>query len=107
MYKCDICFEEKKKKKVLGCNHFLCKMCYDKLMTNTCPFCRQPFQREEKPLTINPEYYRDLDDDWISFSRYLKNGTEIIRTFRSSSVPISWRNDEMTTVIKKRRRRYN
>ena len=107
MYKCDICFEEKKKKKVLGCSHFLCKMCYDKLIKNTCPFCRQPFKREEKTLKTNPEYYRDIDDDWVSFSGYLKNDTEIIKTFRSSSVPISWRNNEMTTIIKKRKRRYN
>lgn len=107
MYTCEICFETKKKRQVLPCNHHTCKLCYSKLEKPTCPFCRAPFVREKKDIILSdPEPWRDLrDSEWVSYSRYLRNGTEIISTFRIGDVPESWRSDTMTTRVKRRRKR--
>jgi len=107
MYTCEICFEEKRKKHILPCNHHTCKLCFNKLMTLKCPFCRAPFTREKKDVVINdPEPWRELEtSEWVSYSRYLRNGTEIISTFRVGNVPDSWRSDVLTTKVKKRRKR--
>ena len=107
MYTCEICFENKKKRHLLPCNHYTCKLCFNKLQSSTCPFCRAPFKREKKDIIINdPEPWVTQDNsEWVSYSRYLRNGTEIISTFRVGSVPENWRSDVMTTRVKRRRKR--
>ena len=109
MFHSYICFLDKRKKEVPPCGHELCKLCFRSLYKENCPFCRQPFVRKKKELIItDPESYKDLDGkEWVSFSRYLKNGTEIIQTFRSGDVPKSWRDDSLTTIVKRRRKRYD
>jgi hypothetical protein len=32
----------------LSCNHKLCHQCYTKLTTQLCPYCRQPFNKDNK-----------------------------------------------------------
>lgn len=111
MAECEICFEEKKEKKYLICSHSLCSDCYEKIST-TCPFCRQPIPekilREQKleAMETDPDYWLEYDNrEWITYSRFLRNGTEIIRTFKRSDIPDSWRNDDLTVTLKRRKTR--
>ena len=55
---CSICLENDKTKfKVLDCCHKLCTDCYDKLVKNTCPFCRTIISgKEEKDYGIKSSY---------------------------------------------------
>ena len=56
MRECNICYEEnipERKIVVLECKHDLCKKCYDKLLQNTCPFCRREIKGRENNM-INP-----------------------------------------------------
>ena len=112
MKECGVCYEIKLQK-YFPCSHSVCHECYEKLQGDNCPFCRQQFREP----TVNsffqrgteysdPEYWRDYQrGDWVAYSRYLRNGNEIIRVFRNTEVPESWRNDEMTTIVRKRRLR--
>tara|TARA_R110002096_G_scaffold351901_1_gene544923 strand:+ start:128 stop:487 length:360 start_codon:yes stop_codon:yes gene_type:complete len=109
MKECVICYETKLEK-FLPCGHSTCHDCFDKLNSNTCPYCRAPF-REPTQAQINQEqyendieYWLDYDNrDWSVMSRYTRHGTEIIRVFRNGEVPQSWRNDPLTTMVKNRR----
>lgn len=42
LFECGICIENKSVEHVtfLPCIHFICVRCYDKLIKNECPFCR-------------------------------------------------------------------
>ena len=111
MSECEICYEEEKDKVYLPCSHSLCKNCYDRIYYS-CPFCRRPIhekindERVIEEMETDPEYWLEYDNrEWVTYSRFLKNGSEIIRTFRKSEIPTSWRNDDLTTVIKRRRQR--
>lgn len=120
MKECKICYEIKLEK-FLPCSHSVCHECYDKLQGNNCPYCRQPFRNNSSndffnnnnnDFTINPydnndpDYWMDYQrNGWVVYSRYLRSGNEIIRVFRQNNVPASWRNDDLTTVVKRRRLR--
>lgn len=109
MRECGICYETKHQR-ILPCGHGVCHTCYDCLQSDTCPFCRHPFREPSNSFleddTNDPEYWRDYGPgDWTVMSRYLRSGTEIIRVFRNGQVPTSWRNDAMTTVVRRRRLR--
>lgn len=111
MAECEICFEEKNEKKYLKCTHSLCTDCYEKI-PDTCPFCREPIiekillEQHLEAIETDPNYWLEYDNQvWVTYSRFLRNGTEIIRTFRRSDVPDSWRNDDLTIVLKRRRTR--
>ena len=124
MNECAICLDNKKEWVHFPCSHTACKDCYSKLilLTNKCPFCRHNFvnnkpsniEEEEINIDLNdPDYWLEYDPkEWITFSRFLRNGKEIIRTFRKSEMPNGWRNDDMTTIVtrnkqRKRRRKIN
>ena len=110
---CAICFESKKEWIHFPCSHCSCSECYSKLilLTNKCPFCRHNFvinkPEEIKDVTSDdPENWLEYDPkEWITFSRFLRNGKEIIRTFKRSELPNGWRNDDMTTILKRNRQR--
>lgn len=111
MSECEICYEEKNEKIYLRCSHSLCNTCYDRI-ENNCPFCREPIVEkilEEKKLEAmenDPEYWLEYDNrEWVTYSRFLRNGTEIIRVFRKSEIPDSWRNDDLSIVLKRTRQR--
>mgnify|MGYP003636932420 FL=1 len=54
----------------------------------------------------DPEYWLEYDNrEWVTYSRFLRNGTEIIRVFRKSEIPDSWRNDDLSIVLKRTRQR--
>ena len=96
MQECGVCYE-RNVPRFLPCNHSVCNSCYDQLRGDTCPFCRAPF-RVTPPSGqeyAEPEYWLDYDrDQWTVMSRF----------FRNTEVPESWRNDSLTTVVKRRRR---
>ena len=105
MKECGICYETKLQR-FLPCKHSVCHDCYDQLQGDNCPYCRQPFRKKEYPPgTFDPEYWLDYHDtsQWTVYSRFMRNGMEIIRVFRNGQVPESWRNDAMATVVKNRR----
>lgn len=108
MRECGICYETSMPR-FLPCNHSVCHSCYDRLQGDTCPFCRTPFRNTTRPDEIvhqDPEYWLDYDaGEWTVMSRFLRRtGNEVIRVFRNSEVPESWRNDSLTTVVKRRRK---
>ena len=81
-----------------------CGVCYEIKLQKYFPCSHSVFQRGIE--YSDPEYWRDYQrGDWVTYSRYLRNGNEIIRVFRNTEVPESWRNDEMTTIVRKRRLR--
>jgi hypothetical protein len=111
MEECGICYEEKNEYFKLSCSHKLCTDCYDRI-SNTCPFCRHPIKAKieeeinEFIYDDDPEYWLEYDQrEWVTYSRFMRNGNEIIRTFRRSEVPDDWRNDDLTMVLKRRRQR--
>ena len=107
MTECGVCYEIHPQR-TLPCNHSVCHSCYDQLRGDTCPFCRAPFRSTPPPRQeyADPEYWLDYDrDQWTVMSRFFRNtGNEVIRVFRNTEVPDSWRNDSLTTVVKRRRR---
>lgn len=58
MFECDICYQRRRNKKVLECDHVLCKQCWTKWSSKTqfyfeqqwpvCPICRHPQGVPEK-----------------------------------------------------------
>jgi hypothetical protein len=100
-----ICYEEKKIKKTLECKHKLCFECFESLRTETCPFCRAPI-REKLIFEEELEEWLNYDErEWITYSKYLRSGREVIYTYHSSTPQPSWRNDDNVTVVKRRRQR--
>jgi len=111
MSECEICYEEKNEKITLACRHSLCSSCYDRIL-DTCPFCRHPItekilkEQNLQAMETDPDYWLEYDNrEWVTYSRFLRNGTEIIRTFKRSEIPDSWRNDDMTVSLKRRKQR--
>lgn len=108
MKECSICYEVKMEK-FLPCSHSVCHDCYDRLQGDNCPYCRKPFRQSTNNFFTNrenemdPEYWLNYDDRWVTYSRYLRNGNEVIRVFRRSEVPESWRNDDLTTIVRNKR----
>ena len=113
-YECQICYEtiqQKEDIKWLPCSHSLCVDCFHRLNDDRCPYCRKEFMEiihvKEKE-NIEPEDWLYLDyKEWVVYSKYSRNGTEIIYTCRQSEEPAEWRNDVMMTKIKRRRQRKN
>lgn len=117
---CAICYEKNKKKeeiKWLPCSHFLCKDCFLRLNDDRCPFCRREFTEvikitDKENITrevfpeMDPEYWYDLDPkEWIVYSKFCKDGKEVIYTCRRSVPNYSWRNDYMITEVKRKKQR--
>lgn len=48
----------------LDCSHFLCRVCFQKLIKSCCPFCRRSFGEEESPES---SYDDDETDEEIEF----------------------------------------
>ena len=69
---CRICMEQINSKKdicELECGHLMCSMCFDRLIRNSCPYCRHPIKNKEDG-NYNIEYniedaIYDLDDEII------------------------------------------
>lgn len=110
MPECEICYE-KKDKLFLPCSHSLCIECYEKISI-TCPFCRHPIiakieiEKEIEYMESDPDYWLEYDPrEWVTYSRILSSGIEIIRTFRRSEIPRTWRNDDLTIALKRNKQR--
>ena len=111
MTECGVCYETHPPR-FLPCNHSVCLSCYDSLQGDTCPFCRAPFRQTPPPqprtVLVDPDYWLDYDrNQWTVMSRFTRSGNETIRVFRNGEIPESWRNDSMSAVVKRRRRRLN
>lgn len=53
---CIICLEENQEKIVFDCSHFICLMCYSKLLENNnviCPICRTIIENLVKPISTS------------------------------------------------------
>jgi len=53
----------------LECDHLMCSMCFDRLIRNSCPYCRHPIKNKEDGnynIDYNiEEMIYDLDDEII------------------------------------------
>lgn len=75
---CGICYNSVPEEnfKVFECNHSICKCCFSKLLSYTCPFCREPI----------PSYFDQLlpsNEDIDFFSEY--NNEEFEPIIRSTN----------------------
>jgi hypothetical protein len=53
---CIICFEENQEKIVFDCSHYICLVCYSKLLENynvICPMCRTIIENTVKPISTS------------------------------------------------------
>lgn len=113
MTECQICYNiSNKLVNLSSCKHSLCKSCLNRIIniseTNSieanCPFCRTALK--EATVEFELEYWKNLEaEDWITYSVTLKNGTEILKTYRSSQYQPSWRNDDNVIILKRNRSR--
>lgn len=64
MLECAICFESKPSEQMqfLPCVHFLCDVCFSRLQSNLCPFCREKFKDSDSSFS-EPEPLLDEDDE--------------------------------------------
>lgn len=80
---CGICYDTvpEEKFKVFECNHSICKCCFSKLRSCTCPFCRTPipsyfdqllpsFETDDENIFLLSNIY---DDDNIIYIPRLRN----------------------------------
>lgn len=105
---CDICYEEVNEKyfKKLPCKHELCQSCYSKLTNEKCPFCRQVIEEKVVELIEDPEEWLFYDsNEWITYSRTLRDGREVVYTYNRTDPQPSWRNDDNVTVLRRNRQR--
>mgnify|MGYP003123928403 CR=1 FL=1 len=113
MPECEICFHDYFRLKTLdACKHKLCRECLNKILDiaaknsgePACPFCRTYIKEADEDYEI--EYWKNLESqEWITYSVTLRNGTEIIKTYRSSDYQPSWRNDDNVIILKRNRTR--
>jgi len=111
MPECEICYNDFYSLKVLAaCKHTLCRQCFNRILElaekketeATCPYCRTLIKEANEDYEI--EYWKQLEShDWITYSVTLKNGTEIIKTYRSSEYQPTWRNDDNVIILKRNR----
>jgi len=104
---CDICYEEVNEKhfKKLSCKHELCQSCYSKLPNEKCPFCRQVIQEKVIEMIEDPEEWLLYDaNEWITYSRTLRDGREVIYTYHCTDPQPNWRNDN-TIILRRNRQR--
>ena len=90
---CRICFETSPREKFefLPCSHNLCKDCLDKI-SNSCPFCRQPFREEDEDSDdgfYNDEdemWWYDVPDDWENRPPVTREYSQVGRQSREPSI---------------------
>jgi hypothetical protein len=68
LFECGICMENKTLECInfLPCIHFLCSNCYDKLIKNECPYCRNKIEdREEDSYDEEENEYHDVEFEML------------------------------------------
>jgi len=75
-YECSICYNDILEKNIhyMECFHYICFNCFKKLVSNTCPFCRQSIQ-------LHPS--RIIEDDDIFLFEHEDN---IIATYHDDFI---------------------
>ena len=69
---CIICFEENQEKIVFDCSHFICLICYSKLLENNnviCPICRTIIENPVKPISTSIAISNDTNPILIETDR--------------------------------------
>ena len=63
LFECGICMENKSIDHInfLPCIHFLCSKCYDKLIKNECPYCRNVIEIETDSYDEEENEYSDVN----------------------------------------------
>ena len=114
MPECEICYEEcNRLKTLITCKHKLCFNCFPKIVDAAtlngnhvacCPFCRTIIKEITDEYEV--DFWMNLDiAEWNVYSLTLHNGTEIIRTARSSDPQPSWRDDDNVIKLKRHKQR--
>jgi len=69
LFECGICMDNKDLDSItfLPCIHFICATCYDKLVKNECPFCRNiiSLELEEDSYDETENEYNDLNFEML------------------------------------------
>lgn len=82
---CGICYDTVTEEnfKVLECNHSICKCCFSKLRSYTCPFCRTPIPSYFDQLL--PSFESDTEDNFLIINVYddFTDDTPIIPRIRN------------------------
>jgi hypothetical protein len=105
---CYICYEDVNENhfKKLSCTHELCQSCYSKLPNEKCPFCRQIIKEKIIELIEDPEEWLLYDiNEWITYSRVLRDGREAVYTYHCSDQQPAWRNDDNVMILRRNRQR--
>jgi hypothetical protein len=98
MSKCLICYENKKKFKILHDKHKVCIQCFKRLETPKCPFCRTEiilFEKEEKVnkykqnIYINTERIerrlkRNKRRNFVNYDEYLDHRRKIKQRYKKA-----------------------
>lgn len=130
LHKCDICFLTKEYNNdnfyVLSCckNNFICKLCFEAMLCDCCPFCREIINQKTKMLSkqtrprsssftsssIEPISYLDqhidlesLDDNTTYYSRlYRRQQINMQRLRASEANRIKNRHDRLQRITRHR-----
>ena len=73
---CRICMEDKIEQKHilhLKCGHDLCLSCFDKLIKNTCPYCREIIDNKVEGNYDNVDIDMDINDYMYDISTEIDN----------------------------------
>lgn len=69
LFECGICMDSKTLECInfLPCIHFICTNCYDKLVKNECPFCRNIIseEKEEDSYDERENEYNDVEFEML------------------------------------------
>lgn len=69
LFECGICMDSKTIECInfLPCIHFICTNCYDKLVKNECPFCRNIIseEKEEESYDERENEYNDVEFEML------------------------------------------
>ena len=67
LFECGICMDNKTIECVnfLPCIHFICIDCYDKLIKNECPFCRNVIEINEDSYDERENEYDDVEFEML------------------------------------------
>lgn len=114
MPECQICYNSDYDFKVFSsCKHEVCRLCFSKILEMceklenkpTCPYCRAPI-KEAIEEDFEVEDWLSLDvHEWQTYSITLKNGTEVIKSYKNHDTQPTWRNNDNVIILKRNRSR--
>ena len=104
---CRICMDDKITQNNilhLKCGHELCLSCYDKLIKNTCPYCREIIDDKVEGSYGNIDIDTDINDYVYDISTRIDNNLQVSEVYYIENF---YYIEESYDIIHHRRRRRN